>query len=389
MKANRYVAILVLIASAIWVLTGDFSSVGGAVAQDAQEQSENTAAADTPQQTDGETEQNADVQRVGFVVIPKIEHARSVRISGTTEADKTTALTARENGVISELAVSQGDSVQKGDLIAKLDPEGREIMLLSAKQLVEQRRADTEARRALVERGTLPKLQLDQNISALRQAESDLAQIEAEMERLNVLAPFDGIINVVDVEIGAAVQPGAKVATLIALDPIVGLGEVNEGDLPIVSVGNQAQLRLVNGDIVDGTIRYISRQADPVTRTYSVEVAVPNSDLRIPAGMTTEVILRGNSVSATPVPRSIITLNDAGELGVRAVDAENTVVFYPIDIVDDGTDALILAGIPDGARIIVLGQNIISEGQTVDPVEADKEAIDRLIAEASGTEGTQ
>ncbi|MGB7430835.1 MAG: efflux RND transporter periplasmic adaptor subunit [Ahrensia sp.] len=385
MKANRYVAILVFIASAIWVLTGDFSSVGGAVAQD-------TQPATLEESTDpaqSEAEQNADIQRIGFVVIPKIEHARSVRISGTTQADKTTAVTARENGVVADIAVKQGDAVKKGDLILTLDPEGREATLASAQQLVEQRRADTEARRALVERGTLPKLQLDQTISALRQAESDLAKIEAEMERLTVFAPFDGIINVLDVEVGSAVQPGATVATLIALDPIIGLGEVNEGDLPIVSVGNAAQLRLVNGAIVDGTIRYISRQADPVTRTYTVEVDVPNPDLSIPSGMTTEVILRGNAVSATPVPRSIITLNDAGELGVRAVDADNKVVFYPIDIVDDGTDALILAGIPEGARIVVLGQNIISEGQTVDPVEADEEAINRLIAEAGGVEGTQ
>lgn len=389
MKANRYVAILVFIASAIWVLTGDFSSVGGAVAQDQQAEASDTSQSAAEQSSNGETPPAADLQRVGFVVIPKIEHARSVRISGTTQADKTTALTARENGVIADIAIAQGDAVKKGDLILTLDPEGREATLLSAQQLVEQRRADTEARQALVKRGTLPKLQLDQTISALRQAESDLAKIEAEMERLNVFAPFDGIINELDVEVGSAVQPGAKIATLIALDPIIGLGDVNEGDLPIVSTGNAAQLRLVNGDIVDGTIRYISRQADPITRTYRVEVDVPNPDLSIPAGMTTEVILRGNTVTATPVPRSIITLNDAGELGVRAVDADNKVVFYPIDIVDDGTDALILAGIPEGARIIVLGQNIISEGQSVDPVEADEEAINRLIAEAGGAEGTQ
>lgn len=384
MKANHFVAILVFIASAIWVLTGDFASVGGAIAQDSEQQ--------TVASTQAEAEKNAQdtkAQRVGFVVIPTIEHARSVRISGTTQADKTTALTARENGVVGELAISQGDIVKKGDLIARLDPEGRDIALLSAKQLVDQRQADATARRALVKRGTLPKLQLDSTLSSLRQAESDLASRQAEMERLAVYAPFDGIVNIVDVQIGAAVQPGAKIATLIALDPIIGLGEVNESDLPIAKVGNKAQLRLVNGQIVDGTVRYVSRQADPVTRTYSVEVDVPNPNLTIPAGMTTEVILRGQTVTSTPVPRSIITLNDAGDLGVRAVDTDNKVVFYPIDIVDDSTEALILAGIPTGSRIIVLGQNIVSEGQTVNPVEADEEAINRLIAEAGGQEGSQ
>lgn len=379
MKANRYAAILVFIASAIWVLTGDFASVGGAAAQN-NEAEQATESSATP---------TASVQRVGYVVIPTIEHPRSVRISGTTIADKVTAVTARENGVIADLAVKQGNLVKKGDLILRLDPEGRDVALKSAQQVVDQRKADAEARKVLVERGTLPKLQLDATVSALRQAESDLAAKQAELERLAVYAPFDGIVDVVDVELGAAVQPGTKIATLIALDPIIGAGEVNEGDLPIVAIGNMAQLRLVDGRIIDGTIRYVSRQADATTRTYSVEIEAPNPDNAIPAGMTAEVILRGQPVSSTPVPRSIITLNDAGDLGVRAIDDEDKVVFYPIDIVDDSTDALILGGIPTGARIIVLGQNIVSEGQSVQAVKADEEAIAKLIAEASGKAESQ
>ena len=183
-------------------------------------------------------------------------------------------------------------------------------------------------------------------MSALRSAESQLEAAQAELDRLDVVVPYDGVIDVLSVEEGASVDGGTPVAKLIALDPIIGVGEVNESDLGVVRVGARADLRLVTGEIVSGTIRYVSRAAQAATRTYTVEVEVPNPDLKIPAGMTTEVILRGDPVLSTPVPRSVVALNDAGELGVRTVNDKDEVEFHPIDIVDDSTGALILGGIP-------------------------------------------
>ena len=379
MKAHRFFALLVLIASAVWVLTGDFSSVGSATAQT----TDNVASAQTPTDGEGDMAENAKrLQNVGVATVPSIMHARTIRVSGVTDADKITQLTARENGIIGEIAIDQGGLAKSGDVVVRINPEGRDALLESARQVVEQRRTELDARAKLVEQGTLPRLQLDQYISALRLAEADYQTKLAEMERLVVTAPFDGIVDRLLVEEGGAVGSGVGIGTLIALDPIIGRGEINEADLPIVKVGGSASLRLVDGRIVDGTIRYISRQANAGTRTFSVEVEAPNTDLSIPVGMTVEVILKGEPVSAKPLPRSVVTLNDAGELGVRGVDADNRVEFYPIDIVDDSTGALILGGIPDDARLIVIGQNIVGDGQEVLPVAADQAAIDRLIEEA-------
>ncbi|MEM0899349.1 MAG: efflux RND transporter periplasmic adaptor subunit [Pseudomonadota bacterium] len=385
MKAHRFIAIIVFIAAAIWVLTGDFSSVGGAVAQDEQE----AQATIVESEVDPNAEQSTRIQSVGIVQIPRVDHARTIRISGVTEADKIVQLTAREDGSIAELAVAQGDVVETGDLIARIDPEGRDALVLSAEQAVEEKRAELEAKARLVEQGTLPRLQLDPVISQLRSAEADLKIKKAELTRLDITAPFGGVVDALSIEVGAAVGSGTGVGTLIALDPIIGRGSVNEGDLPIIRVGGTASLRLVNGTTVEGEIRFISRQADPATRTYDVEIEAPNPDLIVPAGMTTEIGLRGDEVRATPVPRSIVSLNDEGILGVRGVGDDNRTVFYPIDIVDDGADALLLAGIPENARIIVVGQNIVGDGQLVDPVDASPDDIERLINEARGEVASQ
>ena len=382
MKANRYAAILVFVGCAAWVLTGDFSFVGSATGQDNEDAA--TTIADRAAQA---AAVERPPQSVAVAVIPGFEYARTVRVSGVTEADKRTDLTARAGGIVAELPVEQGDRVAEGDVVLRVAPEGRDAALRSAEQAVQQAQAEFDARQELVERGTIPRLQLDQFRSALRQAESQLEAARAEFDRLDVVVPFDGVVDQVMVERGGSVEGGTPVASLIALDPIIGRGEVNEADLATIEVGGDAQLRLVTGDVVDGTIRYISRQAQEATRTFTVEVEVPNADLSVPAGMTTEVLLRGEPVWATPVPRSVVTLDADGQLGVRSVDGDDKVVFHPIDLVDDSTSALLLGGIPEGARIIVGGQNLVGDGQTVEPVQADSELINRLIAEA--TEGAQ
>lgn len=381
MKINRYLAILVFLGSAAWIATGEFASVGSAAGNE-----ENTSAETAAADSETAAEAASALQTVGVAVIPQAPHARSVKISGVTEADKETTLTARTGGIIDELTVRQGERVTEGQIVARIAPEGRKAAVRSAEQALEQAKAEAEATMKLVDQGTLPKLQGDATMSALRAAESQLEAAQAEVEKLEVVVPYDGVIDVLQVEDGAAVSSGTPVAKLISLDPIIGVGEVNESDLGVVRVGEEAELRLVTGQTVTGTVRYISRAAQAATRTYTVEVEVPNPDLSVPAGMTTEVILRGEPVLATPVPRSVVALNDNGELGVRTVDENDTVQFHPIDIVDDSTGALILGGVPKGARVIVAGQNFVGDGAKVNPVEADPATIKRLVEEATAGE---
>ena len=374
-RFHKLLAIVVLVATAAWVATGEFTSVGSAAGE---VEAERTAAEARP-------EQAAPVRTVAVVTPPRIEHSRAIRISGHTDADKRAVLGTRAAGVIDELPVRLGSEVKRGDLVARLQAEGRETAVESARQTLAQREAETEAARRLAERGNLPRLQLDNALSALAAARSQLEAAEAELDRNVVRAPFNGVIDTVDVELGSTVQPGAAVATLLSLDPALARGEVSERDLAHVRTGDRADIRLVSGEHATGEVRHVSREATAATRTFRVEVAVPNPDGRIPAGMTAEITLRATPVSAILLPRSVVTLSSAGDLGIRAVDGDNKVVFYPIDLVDDTARGLVLAGIPEDARVIVAGQEFISEGDTVNAVEADEETIKGILDGNAGT----
>ena len=373
-KLHKLAAVIVLAATAGWILTGEFSSVGSAI-----------PGSDTPPVEDEKVAIETPLRTVAVVVPPRTMHSRTIRVSGTTEANKHTRLAARVGGIISELPVEKGSSVDEGDLIMRLDAEGKVAAVDMAKAMLAQREAEAEAAERLAKSGNMAKLRLDGAQTALAQARSQLEAADAELARNEVRAPFAGLVDRVAVEKGSAILQGAEIATVLSLDPILAVGQVSEHDLAELEIGNTATVRLVDGTSLEGTLRYISREAAPQTRTFRVEIAIANPRLEIPAGMTAEITLRAEAVEATVLPRSVVTLSVNGDLGIRAVDAENKVVFYPIDIVDDTPRGLVLGGIPAGVRIIVAGQELITEGDTVKPVEADQETIKKLVSEAGGT----
>lgn len=371
-RFHKVAAIAVLVVTAVWIGTGEFSSVGSA-----QVEAPATPAAEAP-------ETPVALRTVAVVVPPRVDHARSIRLSGQTEADKRVTLAARAAGIIAELPIRQGEPVEAGDLILRLDAEGKEAAVETARQLLVQREAEANAAERLGQSGSLPRLQVDAARSALAQARSQLELAEADLARNEVRAPFAGTIDRITAEEGASIGQGGEIATLIRLDPIIAIGQVSEREIGFVSRGDSAEVRLVSGDTVEGHVRFVSRDANPQTRTYRVEVEVPNPDGQVPAGMTAEVTLRGTSVPAVVLPRSVVTLSGAGDLGIRGVDEENKVVFFPIDLVDDTTSGLYLGGVPEDARVIVAGQDLVTEGETVNAVEADEATVQRLIGEVTG-----
>lgn len=369
LRFHQIAAVVVLIVFAVWVATGQFSSVG-------------SAAQEKPQ-TPEKVEVKAAPPTVAVVQPPHEMHSRAIRVAGHTEADKRSVLATRAGGIIAELPVKKGDRIKQGDLVLRLDTEGKKAAVETAKQLLAQRQAETAAAEKLAKSGNLPRLQLDQSRSALAQAQSQLEAAEADLERTRVFAPFNGLIDKVPVEQGASVAQGGEVATLIKLDPIIAVGQISEREIGYVRIGDEANIRLVDDRVVKGKVRYISRDAASETRTFRIEVAVPNEDYAIPAGMTTEIELAAQPTDSVMLPRSVITLGDKGALGIRAVDKEDKVVFYPIDLVDDTPNGLVLAGIPDDARVIVAGQELVTEGDVVDPVKASPEELKKLVGEAS------
>jgi multidrug efflux system membrane fusion protein len=324
--------------------------------------------------------------RVAVMTTKTERYQPQLVLSGRTEAEKKVAVVSRTQAIISELRVKRGDVVKQGDVLAVLTDDGRNAQLSQARALVQQRKAEYEARSKLVEQGNLPKLEMNNIASQLRAAEAALAQAEAEVQRIRITAPWDGVVDQVSAEQGQFLMlmpnmgqgaGGNEIARMISLNPIIAIVEVSEKRLGGVRLGEPAELRLVSGEIVKGKVRYVSKSASATTRTYRVDIEAPNPDNRIADGITTDVAISLATVEATKVPRSALTFSAQGKLGIRAVSAENKVVFIPIELVSDEQQSMWVRGIADGTRVIVQGQDFVREDQVVDVVAAEQQNAKR------------
>lgn len=150
LKFHKVAAVAVLVATAAWVATGEFTSVGSAATEEAA----------TPTKPEAKP---APVRTVAVIDPPRLQHARAIKVSGYTDANQRASLAARAAGIIADLPVKLGTRVKAGDLIMRLDAEGKQAAVETAKQLLSQREAETAAVQKLAQSGSVAKLQLDKD----------------------------------------------------------------------------------------------------------------------------------------------------------------------------------------------------------------------------------
>jgi len=318
-------------------------------------------------------------------------HQAIMVFTGRTEADRAVTLRAETEGRVVEIGVEEGQRVEEDVQVVRIAANDRYALLNEAEALIRQREIEFEAASSLAGRGyqtESARAEAEANLEAARSARET---IRVDIGRLTIEAPFAGIVDSRPVEVGDFLSVGDEIATLVDLDPMIVEVQVSEREIDQVVVGGMAEIEELSGERHAGLVSRIASRADEVTRTFEVEIEVENSNGALLDGMTARVRMPSRTVPAHQISPAILTLNDAGQIGVRAVDDENRVIFLPVAIVQDGADSMWIAGLPERVRLITVGQEFVREGVVVEalPEAAAEEDVvpssDGLqIGEAAG-----
>lgn len=294
--------------------------------------------------------------------------------TGTTlcQIDPGTRLTAREEALAAlESARARLPEAEAQLAGARAQLTAAEIDANAASRLSESGFAsETRAAGAAATReGALAGIQsaeaaVAQARSGIRSAEAAVTRADEEIARLTITAPFAGYLETDTAELGSLLQPGSPCARIIQLDPIKLVGFVPEAQVDRVVVGAEAGARLASGRDVMGEVSFVSRSADERTRTFRVEITVPNPDVSIRDGQTADILIRSAGLQAHLLPASAMTLDDTGALGVRIV-VDGVVRFSPVRMLRDTANGVWLTGLPDRADVIVVGQEFVTDGVNV------------------------
>lgn len=288
----------------------------------------------------------------------------AVILRGRTEAHRLVDLRAETSGLVISEPRRAGASVAAGDVLCRLDPGPREAQLAEAKARLAQARADANAAETLSERGLTAENTAIASRAALEAAAAAVRVAEIEIERLAIAAPFAGVLETDAAERGELLRVGDVCARVVSLEPIKIVGFVSEIEIGRLSVGQPAFARLVSGGRAQGEITFIARSADYETRTFRVEITAPNPGGALRDGVTAEIMIPLEGAEAHLVPQAALTLNDAGQLGVRTV-VDDRAAFRSVEILREEPRGLWLTGLPPKAEIIYVGQEFVSEGRAV------------------------
>lgn len=288
-----------------------------------------------------------------------------VVVTGRTQAERKVTVKAETHGRITDLAVAQGERVEAGDVLARLSEEDRPARLKEARALLEQRRIELEAAERLSEKGFRAETQLAAARAAYRAAEAAVSQAEVALGNTVIRAPFAGIVGETVAELGDYLASGDPLLRLVDLDPIVIVGQVSERNLAGLEVGTPGRARLVTGGTVEGRVRFIAPEADPGTRTFRVELEAENADAEVRDGVTAELVLPVAERPAHRLSPAVLTLNDAGVVGVKTVNEAGRVRFRSVEILADEKDGVWVAGLPETVTVITVGQEFVADGQRV------------------------
>ncbi len=229
--------------------------------------------------------------RVEVVVVSPSERSLTLTVPGEVEAHRDAMLAAPMGGYVERVMVEEGDRVKKGQILASVDRAVHAVRLDRAK--VELASAERELARAKSLGTSIPRAEIDSATDRVEMAKANLRELELNVSRSIVGAPFAGYVAKVDAEVGEVAAPGAPLMRLVQLKPVNVSVALSDRDVNIARVGGSAKIQLdARGSQFEGKITSISRAANLKTRSFEALIEIPNEDEQLLPGMIASVTLQ-------------------------------------------------------------------------------------------------
>jgi len=314
--------------------------------------------------------ENTEILTVRATRIGPQSYVEKVRVRGRTQASRHVQVRAEESGRIVSEPIPRGARVSQGDILCEIAVDNRQANLQEALSRREQAEFEYKASLDLQERGLQSDVAVAQLKTALESSKTAINRTKLALEKTKILAPFDGIVETRTVEIGDLLNAGTVCASVLDDTPMLLVGLVPEQEVSGIQVGAKVTGKLLSGEYVEGTVNYLARAADAISRSYRVEIEVDSKYENLREGITVELMVETRDIQAHLIPSSALTLNDSGEIAVKTIDESDLVSSHIIEIVGDNTSlvnpGIWVTGLNGSVNLVTLGQEIVFPGQTVE-----------------------
>ncbi|OBT17261.1 efflux transporter periplasmic adaptor subunit [Vibrio sp. UCD-FRSSP16_10] len=347
------ISLILIVIICVWLFAGIFPF-----------QSSSDSSTDSSDKQVTATERHVPLAKVVVTQFEAQPVARKIDLYGRTAPNRDIELSAELDGSINGIKVRKGDVVKRGQVIATIDKGDLDILLDRANALLRVKQKEFNAATSLRKRGLQNEVEFTKAEAELVNAKATVANVKLGLRYSVIRAPFSGVIDRLYVELGDYVARGDKVAHLIDLNTLVIEADLSERHIQGVQKGQTANITLLGGEQIQGTLRYISRNSSLTTNTFPIEIEIANKDQRLPSGVSAEVELELDTQMAVMVTPAMLALDESGNLGVKTLQDDH-IHFVGIQIVKAEKEGVWLSGLGERVDIVTKGQGFVRDGDPV------------------------
>ena len=371
-----------------------------------------------------ETSPDADqtTPRISAVMVENSAVRRSVRASGVIQPKSVVTISAETSGRVRKVPVSEGMAVDLGDTLVVLATDTLPARIRAAQaeiaaaetslQVSEQQARGTyeEERAAAIAnldvarqrleisqklaaqnfsapvelaqlkanfenaRMTLAQIELaqnsrseveiSQNRSRLEAARSNLSVLQDQLAKSTIKVPASGWLETVHVDVGEQMAPGNIAATILEMDEMKVVVAVPQTSISQITVGDPVSVDVAGMGRQAGKVSKIASITSSATRTFDVEILVPNADRKLRAGMTVEASIDVGFQPAFGMSPAHLSVAGDGTLTAK-IDNDGTVRVVPVELIRSGVEQVFVAGLTDGDVLLTFGQAFVEAGDNV------------------------
>ncbi|MCG8428592.1 MAG: efflux RND transporter periplasmic adaptor subunit [Chromatiales bacterium] len=354
MKKSFFLSLGLLTVVGLWMLSGTFANISEPESKEIQSKT-------------------AQKMKVRVLDVQAQEITREIVVQGELEPLRQVEIKAETASNVVQLPVAKGEKVKADEVLVQLAQRDRGVQVKRAEAEVSHQRHEVEGARKLKKQGLQAVNRLKQAEAALALAEADLKRARLELSYTTIAAPFSGVLEQRYVEQGSHVETGDPVALLVDASVLKAVGQVAQQSANKLALGQAIKVRLLDGREAEGVVTYISKLGDSETHSFRVEAEVSNAEDLLDAGVSAELRIAIGDEMAHFLSPAVLALDDTGTVGVKTVDVQNQVAFYPIKLVRTEANGVWVSGLPEKAQVISQGQGFVTVGEAVEPVAGLKE----------------
>ena len=319
-------------------------------------------------------DENKNIALISSEVLESKPFEHFLELQGNVMTDDNVVIFPELPGILVDILVKQGQNVQKGQVLARIDDGGIAQQLSQAEIQTQLAKTNFERQERLWNQKIGSEMQYLQAKTSYEAQEQMVDQMKVQLAKAAIKAPFSGVVDEIITEEGNMVNPGqTPILRVVNLNDMYLDVEVPESYLTSVSKGKKAFVEFpILGETVESSIRHAASFVDPANRTFKVQIAVPNNEKRIKPNLTARIRLNDyTSAEAILIPQNVISENAEGDQFVYLLNTldekqEGEAVKRIIKTGRSSGNLIeVLEGLKPGDRIIIEGAKSVREGQTV------------------------